>query len=153
MKIRVLTSLAVLAISAAAGAQDISATPAFGTVNLEGGFTPDPHTTELIAGGSIQVEGQGAGCTGYIASAPDVDLMFVAGQLPLNIYVTSEEDTTLVINLPDGSWYCNDDANGFNPAAAFASPQSGLYNIWVGTYDADSNAAATLKISELDPQW
>ncbi len=153
MKIRILTSLAVLAISAAAGAQDISADPAFGTVTLEGGFVPDPHTTELVAGGSIAVADQGAGCTGYIASAPDVDFNFTAGELPLNIYVTSESDTTLVINLPDGTWLCNDDAEGFNPAVAIASPQSGLYNIWVGTYDADAAAAATLKISELSPQW
>lgn len=153
MKIRILAGLAVLALSATASAQDISADPAFGTVALEGGFTPDPHVTSLIAGGTVQVDDQGAGCTGYIANAPDVDLNFTAGTLPLNIYVASESDTTLVINLPDGSWICNDDAEGFNPAVSLDSPQSGLYNIWVGTYDEGANAPAELKISEIAPQW
>lgn len=152
MKLRTLTVIAVLAISATAFAQDISGTPTYGSTTLETGFTPDPHEVDVVAGGATAVTQPG--CTGYVADAPDFDLTYTAGDtFPLNIYVKSEGDTTLLVNLPDGSWACNDDTEGFNPALEFASPQSGMYNIWVGSYSADEMPAAKLYISELAPAW
>ena len=60
----------------------------------------------------------------------------------------SQDDTTLVINAPDGEWYCDDDGAGYpNPELTFASPMSGQYDIWVGTYGG-GNANATLQILE-----
>ena len=155
MKIRVLTIAAIVAMSATAVAQDITQAPTYSTLDLNTGFVPDPNTVSLAAGGSIEVSSDlGAGCTGYVANAPDVRLNYTAGEtFPLNIYVTSDADTTLVVNLPDGSWLCNDDSQGFNPLLTMASPMSGQYDIWVGSYDGDSLPAATLKISEIDPQW
>lgn len=154
MKISALISLPIIAAAAGATAQDISAEPGFGTVNLEVGFMPDPHTVELVAGGTISATSDLAeGCAGFIADAPDVDFNYVAGAMPLYLLADSEEDTTLVVNLPDGTWICNDDANGFNPALAFATPQSGLYNIWVGSYVEDEYPAAVLSITELTPEF
>ena len=147
-------ALAAAASPASAGL-DVAAEPGFGTVTLDTGFVPDPHQTELIAGGTNELSSQLAeGCVGFVATAPDVDLHYTGGEVfPLNIYVTSESDTTLAVNLPDGTWACSDDVEGFNPALSFESPQSGLYNIWVGTYDSENLPAAVLNISELDPQW
>jgi hypothetical protein len=146
-----LVALVSMGIAAGASAQDASATASYGDVSLNAGFVPDPTTVAVTSGGSIQASM--TGCTGFIASAPDVELTYTAGSFPLNIYVKSGADTTLVINGPDGSWYCNDDSSGFNPLVSFPSPASGVYDIWVGAYSADGGAAAELNISEVAPQW
>ncbi|HWA01211.1 MAG TPA: peptidase S1 [Caulobacterales bacterium] len=142
-----------------ASAQDWRQNPTFGTVNLRTGFEPDPHLVTLQSGGSIDASQTiGNGCAGFIANAPDVDLNFTAGsganQLPLVISVNSNADTTLVVNGPDGKWYCDDDSgNGaLNPSLTFTHPQSGLYDIYVGTYGGSSLQPATLSISEVSSQ-
>lgn len=134
-----------------AQAQDVSATPTYGEITLRAGFSGDPWSRDLQAGGNIDAQASvGANCRGMIANAPDVDLYYTAGSLPLYFSVTSESDTTLVINAPDGSWQCNDDYTGLDPAVVFANPSSGLYNIWVGTYSSGSGLqAASLHVSEL----
>lgn len=135
---------------------DWSAPPTYGTIDLSGGFSPDPFTQWVAAGGADAVPDLGPGCRGYVnATAPDLDLDFEAGSLPLNIYVRSDTDVTLIVNQPDGSWICSDDADGSNPHIRLERPQSGTYNIWIGTY-APSSAPlpeSTLYISELSPDW
>lgn len=139
--------------SAQASEPDWRATPTYGSVNLSAGFMPDPHQVPLSAGGSTRVNSSlGHDCAGYIyAAAPDVDLYYTAGSLPLYIHVESQADTTLVINAPDGRWYCNDDAIGLNPMVAFPKAQSGMYNIWVGVWGSSELRDATLKITEINP--
>lgn len=148
-------AIGTLALTAAASAQDYSLSPTYGSVTLNGGFSPDPYTVQLSSGGSVDVGSRlGAqGCRGYVANAPDFRLNFGAGSLPLIISVASAADTTLVINGPDGNWYCNDDGGqGFNPSFRFGSPMSGQYDIWVGTYGSDTLQSATLHISEVSSQ-
>ncbi len=148
-------ALAALSFAAAAHAQNISADPLYGTVNLDTGFMPDPVPVEVLAGGPDSATGLGPGCGGYIMNAqPDVRLNFTAGQqFPLNLYVISQADTTLAVNLPNGQWMCNDDANGLNPLVSLQPAMSGQYDIWVGTYQPGNTPPATLYISELAPQW
>ena len=164
MKTRILVSFAALAFSATAVAQDaptsqpsgpdLSLDATFGSIELETGFMPDPHAIEMAAGGPLDASGLGVGCVGYIAVAPDVELTYEAGDtFPLHIYAVSEADTTLVVNLPDGSWACNDDASGFNPLLSMESPMSGVYDIYVGHYDSADTPPAVLNISEIDPIW
>ncbi|MCB9946978.1 MAG: peptidase S1 [Rhodospirillaceae bacterium] len=142
--------LAVLAVAATAVAQNWQLDPTYGSIQLTSGFQPDPHSVVLQAGGSIDASNLGPECRGLIADAPDYDLVFEPGALPLNIYVTSDSDTTLVINGPDQQWYCSDDVNGLNPLVSFSAPQAGLYDIWVGSFGG--LASATLHISELPPR-
>lgn len=144
---------ALVLFGAPAMAQDWDETPSFGSVVLSSGFTPDPHIVNITAGGPIDASQAVSGsCPGFIANAPDYDLHFAPGStgLPLVISVSSDADTTLVINGPDGRWYCDDDggAEGYNPSIVFANPGEGLYNIWVGTY-GNSTASARLSVSEL----
>ncbi|MFQ3788095.1 hypothetical protein [Halomonas sp. A29] len=132
---------------------DWTAEPSYGSHHLAAGFTPDPWVQSLQAGGSTEVNGKlGPNCTGYImASAPDIDLHYNAGSMPLYITVESNADTTLIVNAPDGRWYCNDDFIGLNPLIMFQNPVSGMYNVWVGVHGSNQMQPATLKITELNP--
>lgn len=145
---------AVASLAGTALAQDFSATPSYGSVSLNSGFTPDPYTVNLQSGGSIDAQASlGGSCRGYIANAPDFSVNYSAGSLPLIISVNSGADTALVINDPNGNWYCDDDGGeGLNPSLRFNSPRSGRYDIWVATYGNTSLQPATLHISELYSQ-
>lgn len=128
---------------------DWTADPTSGTIGLETGFTPDPVTIDLMAGGADAVEVEG--CNGFINSAaPDVDFNFETdGDLPLKIYVRSSTDTVILINTPTGDWICNDDFDGTNAGIEIDEPVTGLYNIWVGTFSQVGPADATLYFTEL----
>ncbi len=143
--------LCALAVFGTANAQDYTEPPAFGSVTLQAGFSPDPHIRNLTAGGSIRAETRFSSCRGSIANAPDYSLYYTAGSLPLIFTVDSDRDTTLVINGPDAQWYCDDDGaqSPLNPMVRFNNPQSGRYDIWVGTYSSGAGVPATLFISEL----
>ena len=155
-KLLIAAVAATLATATGAAAQDTSAPASYGSIRLNAGFTPDPRSVNLTAGGSIDASRIGSPCTGSIARAPDYELTYSAGSLPLYIYAQSQRDTTLVVNGPDGQWYCDDDSNGgLNPQVTFNSPRSGVYDIWVGVFGGGT-AAATLHISELaadDDDW
>jgi hypothetical protein len=150
----VLATLLAATAALPAAAQDFNARPNFGEVTLRSGFTGDPHTIALQAGGDLNAQSISSGCSGFITSAPDVRLNFTGGDLPLILSVAARSDTTLVVNGPDGSWYCDDDGgvSGTNPAVRFNSPRTGRYEIWVGTYSAGNAQPARLHISELTSQ-
>lgn len=144
---------AVLCLSAPAQAQvNTNQSGAYGSVTLSRGFTPDPHSVSLTAGGTVPASSVREDCVGHIARRADYSVRYrQAGDLPLIFSATSEADTTLAIRAPDGQWYCNDDANGLNPVVVFNSPRNGRYQVWVGTYGVDS-APAVLNVSEVGVQ-
>lgn len=137
-------------------APDFSLDPAYGAVDLVAGFEPDPHTMAIDAGGAINATVVGEQCLGWIARAPDYRVNWTAGsgQLPLIFSVTSEADTTLVINDAGGNWLCDDDGGneGLNPAITIQGAPSGQYDIWVGTYSEGDLQPSTLHVSELYSQ-
>jgi hypothetical protein len=134
-------STAALALTGIASAQDYSLSPNFGTYDLSAGFMPDPAELEIIAGGNINASS--IGCTGMITNAPDARLNWSGGEITIG--ARSEYDTTLVVNAPDGEWYCVDDVNGLDPELTFNG--SGQYDIWVGTF-WDEPVAAVLYATE-----
>ena len=128
---------------------DFTLEPNYGSVRLETGFTPDPWTKSILAGGSIPASAAKSGCEGKVSAAPDLQLNYTAGDLDLTISAVASEDTTLLINTPGGRWYCDDDGGGkFNPLVTISDPESGRYDIWLGTYN-DNMVQSTLQISEL----
>ena len=156
MKFYAVSGLAAIAGALAMGpapavAQDASLEPNFGSVSLSAGFEPDPYVVDLVAGGDIDASRLGNGCVGKITRQPDFRLQYEATSgLQLTIRVRSREDTTLVVNGPTGRWLCNDDAgNGINPGVVYRTPQSGVYDIWVGTF-GDEPAEGQLRITELE---
>lgn len=146
MKIPMLvtTGLAALLLAGTSVAQNWQLEPTYGTARLAAGFQPDPHTVELQAGGDIDARGLGEGCAGLVADAPDYDLQYEAGSYPLGMYVRSSADTTLVVNAPDGTWHCADDSVELDPVIVFDPPQSGLYDIWVGSFSGFPEATLTI---------
>jgi V8-like Glu-specific endopeptidase len=152
-------SVAALSMVTAAAAQDYTLPSTFGEIALVTGYLPDPATVDVLAGGALALQMTdsvtGGRCAGHFAEAPDFRLHYQAGQVyPLTVYVESQADTVLMINAPDGSWYCNDDFSGLDPAIGFDRPLSGQYDIWVGTYAPighDGYPPALLSITELEP--
>lgn len=146
-------ALAAVAMAGVAVAQNYGLNPAYGTVNLSAGFTPDPYIVNVLSGGRNDASSTvSSSCRGFIAEAPDVRVNYSAGSYPLIFSVRASTDTTLVINGPDGRWYCDDDGGnaGMNPAVRFGSPAPGQYDVWIGTYGNASNQQAQLYVSELD---
>ncbi len=139
---------------------DLAAEARFGNQVLDSGFTPDPVVVDVTAGGRVDANVATADgvtatgyCTGYVSREPTVELTYEAGALPLYLAARGEEDLTLVVNGPDGAWHCDDDSGGdLNPELMFDSPQSGVYDIYVGTFSQEtySSTDAELFISELE---
>jgi len=142
-------TLALLGFAAPAVAQNASLTANYGEISLRAGFSPDPYTVSLQAGGSVDGSRLPGACTGFISEAPDFEVTYSAGSLPLVFRTLSRVDTTLIINGPDGRWYCDDDSYGDGDAEVrFNRPQSGTYDIWVGTFGSEGTAPARLIITE-----
>ncbi|MBN1967546.1 MAG: hypothetical protein JW910_23020 [Anaerolineae bacterium] len=142
----------------AQGSLDYTQTPTYGSASLQSGFTPDPYTVNMVSGGSVNVNADiGSVCNGtargYAASAPDFRIQYTAGAFnTLRFYFESSDngDTTMVVNYPNGDWYCDDDSHGgLQPEIAFSNPSSGQYDIWVGSYGQGDFHPGTLFISEL----
>lgn len=144
-------ALVLTAIAGVAAAQDYSLPAVSGSVTLNAGFDPDPYRVSVTPGGSTEAQSAvNSSCRGYISNAPDFELTYNAGNWPLILTVEASADTTLVINGPDGQWYCDDDGGeGTNPLVRFGNPQSGTYDIWIGTYSGGLSSG-TLLITELD---
>ncbi|WP_396593915.1 peptidase [Brevundimonas sp. R86498] len=131
------------------GSPDASLTATYGEVRLRSGFSPDPYRVEVYSGGSLEASQLGGSCVGRIAEAPDFQLTYDAGSLPLTFGVEADGDTTLVINGPDGRWSCDDDSGGqADPEITFRNPQSGVYDVWVGAYGGNG-VSGELFVTEL----
>ncbi|MGQ3041155.1 MAG: peptidase S1 [Brevundimonas sp.] len=146
-KVALYAAMAAL-MAGPAVAQNAALTANYGEINLRAGFTPDPYRVQVTAGGSVNGGALPGACTGMISEAPDFEVTYSAGSLPLVFRTVSSSDTTLIINGPDGTWSCDDDSYGDGDAEVrFNRPQSGTYDIWIGTFRGGTSSA-TLLITE-----
>jgi len=120
----------------------------FEDVTLSSGFMPDPHKVTGTSGGSVQASSLNPSCTGWVSATPDH--LFTASDAfsNLRVIVHSADDTTLVIQKPDGTYMCNDDAEGHNPIVTGAFP-AGTYKVHIGSYNQGENSRYTLGFTEL----
>ena len=150
--VRFLAAAAAVTLTTTAFANpNTSGTPLYGTVNLNAGFTPDPHDVDVRAGGDTDVDTLSlpSNCTGHIVTGqPDVRVNFTAGSAPFRIASCADSDTSLIINDPSGNWHCDDDTEGRNPVVNFNGARSGQYDVWVGTYSEGSSQPAKVRITE-----
>lgn len=124
----------------------------FGSRMVSPGFTPDPMEISVVSGGSVDISSLdiGIGCVGYATEQPDYILNLSDASTQLSIFFEGDGDTGLVINAPDGTWHCNDDAVGLDPMVTFDGARSGQYDIWVASYSSSESISGTLSITELD---
>ena len=120
----------------------------FGTVSLNPGFIPDPHTATGTSGGATDATSLGGGCVGYIAGTPDHLFNATGAFSTLRVMAHSTADITLVIQKPDGTYLCDDDTDGTNPVVE-GSFAPGTYKVWIGSYEQGTNSPYTLGFSEL----
>lgn len=130
---------AVLAQTDAGASEDAETltSAAFLTMNLRAGFPLDPFVVSLNGGGEIDASTLDPECVGFITEAPTFAVNWEGEAEFFDIFYYSDFDPTLVLQLPDGSYLCNDDAsdNVLDPELLIESPAEGQYNLWVGSYD------------------
>lgn len=134
------------------GVFNVNAQPNFETRLVSIGMNPDPMVIPVVSGGNLSASSAGitgVSCTGWVTARPDVDIQVTTAMPLLRFYVTPRggEDTTLIINKPDGSWVCNDDRYGRNPGIDIANAMPGVYNIWIGSFTSGTQAQGTLSIA------
>lgn len=125
---------------------DFSLPPNYGSVQLQAGTLPEPHSVTIVSGGDLDIAtlglpatpGAGAGfCAGFATSPPDYRVVW-SGEAEELIFFwesTNIADTTIVISGPSSEWYCDDDSAGnFNPAITLRDPLEGQYDIWIGNW-------------------
>ena len=114
---------------------------------------PDPSTANGTAGGPVDASTHNAMCRGWISAQPSH--LFVAqtafGNLRVMAHASGEnEDLTIVIRKPDGTYLCGDDsAEGFDPLVNGPFPP-GTYQIWVGSYAPNTTINYRIGLSELE---
>ena len=137
------------AVGAAPTAAGPGAAVAGGTVTLAPGFLPDPQVSTGSAGGPVAANTMSPECRGHIPAQPSLVLNATGAFANLRILASSSADTTLVVQRADGTFLCNDDSEGLNPAVQGAFGP-GQHRIWVGTWSASgAGAQYTLGITEL----
>jgi hypothetical protein len=133
---------------------DPDAIPIFGSATLESGFSPDPYTVDVEAGGSVDTAKFSPAC-GTTSYHPAFVLDWETGDVPgsfLRIFFTpdDEADTTLLVHTPEGEWLCEDDSaygKGTDPVLDLPSAAAGEYAIWVGTQQGKTSAQGSLSIT------
>jgi hypothetical protein len=112
------------------------------TLNYDSNTLYTPQSHQVIAGGTENL----SNCydlpgTGWVSMSPDFELNYQQTNKPsreLELRVDSKCDSILLVNDPAGNWFHDDDDNGNQDAKLrFTTAPSGIYDIWVGTYDGE----------------
>lgn len=137
--------LCLLPIAACCFGQGLNWSPSGQVTTLGPGFTPDPMLLTGTAGGPAAAQSMHGTCRGYLPILPS-HLLRVTAPMHLRLLVHSEQDTTLVVRLADGSYLCNDDADGVDPIVEHDFP-AGDHIVWVGTYGSGLTANYQLALT------
>jgi hypothetical protein len=128
--------------------------PLFGSATLESGFSPDPYSVDVEAGGSVDTADFSPAC-GYTSYHPAFVLDWESGDVPesfLRIFFTPDDgsDTSLLVHTPEGEWLCEEGSvfgSGTDPVLDLPLASSGEYAIWVGTREDGTPAEGSLFIT------
>ena len=108
---------------------------------------PDPMSFRGSSAGARAASELNPACIGFIMDAPNYKMRATTSSGKLRIFVNAgEQDATLIVKRPDGSFLCNDDAEGRNPMVEFPLLE-GDHEIWVGAYDKREEISFTLGVS------
>jgi hypothetical protein len=130
---------------------DYQANGKYGEANMSAGFSPDPYSIGMTAGGNVDVSYLGGSCSGFASTSPDLRINFGGGGSSLlRIYfVGTNGDPKMIVNDPYGNFYCVNDSFGtVNPTIDFNNPAGGTYDVWIGSYAANTTVTGTLYMTE-----
>ncbi len=102
-----------------------------GSVSISPGFSPDPSRYSGTSGRGVYWPGGGGACRGNTGSSPDLTLDVTSTIQFMKLVARSQDDISLIMELPGGSYVCSDDAEGRNPILS-GGWGPGTYRIWVG---------------------
>ena len=115
-------------------------------------FISRPLNVEGISGGTFtateitKIENTPTGyCDGFVNRQPNHILKLNSFFNSLKLEVQSPADTTILIKGPGGIW-CNDDSDNANPTIE-GQWQPGIYQVWIGSYQANSNNNYRIRIT------
>jgi len=125
----------------------------FENISIEPKFQPSPQSLRGISGGTEEMQKysgkaqtETGACIGFIDAAPDHKVTMRTEFKNLQLKVLSSGDTTLLVRGPGGSW-CSDDVVDRNPSMG-GQWLAGTYEIWVGSYEANTSYPYLLQITE-----
>ncbi len=119
-----------------------------------------PFTQEMVAGGELgayDIELDNDLCTGFISPVPTFKFDWEGEADKLVLFFEADADTTLVVQNPNGTFQCDDDADGaanLNPYLDL-TPIPGSYALWVGSFEPSTLVTGTLTIAgstEIQPK-
>jgi len=112
---------------------------------------PDPQVVHGTSGGAVQASNLNPGCTGWIGQNPNhlVNVAAPMSNLRIIVGTAGGQDTTLVVQKPDGTYVCDDDSEGMNPIVEGPINTPGIHRVWVGSYTRSELIPYTLGFSEL----
>ena len=117
----------------------------------------DPYLLPVIGKSEKAAADLQEGCNGYVSATPNVVVNWAGATDQLSFFIYGDADAALVIQGPDGSFLCNDDAglNTTDPLVKIANPAPGSYKVFVGTAVKDVPALGFLAITqaEMDDVW
>ena len=149
----------ILADNSLAGILDPGASPLFGSADLLRGFTPDPHTVSMVAGGALDTSMMELAC-GFTTQAPAYSFRLFGGAsetflrlyfLPSGATSDSGINIGLIVHTPDQEWLCAYEATSGPGTAPFIDMDmalSGTYTVWVGLDQSGDSEPGTLYITQ-----
>lgn len=122
-------------------------------VTLFPGFSPDPTTSVVTAGGTnaalAAVAQSNAACRGNFASEPQV--LWVSAALPyLRIIARATSVLTMLVRAPNGAVFCSAGTGLYDTTMDLRTLTTGRYEIFVGT--ASGTTSATVVFTK-DPTY
>ncbi len=118
---------------------------------LSPGSLPNWHEFSGWGGGEHDASRHGASetgpCRGWVSGDPSHVFTFTGEFSQLIMRVSSNADTTLLVEGPRGT-LCNDDSFGLDPSIGGTWP-AGTYNVYVGSFDYGAAPQYTLSLLEL----
>ncbi len=146
-----LVTLAALALGAPVAARQEAPDALFGAYTLTPGFLPDPFIVSAVGGGPLDSASLGLpeGCLGSISEAPTAVFTYTEAPSGFRVFFLGDADATLIVEAPDGSTSCSDDAYGLDPALEFQGAQAGSYRVWIGAFGAESATSGYLMLTEI----
>ncbi|MDC3957563.1 hypothetical protein [Polyangium jinanense] len=99
---------------------------------------PGPGASATAVGtasGTQRASDRSAGCPGYIVEMNDFEITVDRARPNLRLNTESSKDLVLLVQLPDGSYRCDDDSGGNQqPEVNILNPRLGTYRVWIGVW-------------------